>query len=53
MSEGGFAKNKVSAASLLDASVAKDKSGKTYYKYCSSLMQHGCHSPLSLPCIVA
>jgi len=33
MSEGGFAKNKVSSASLLDASVAKDKSGKTYYKY--------------------
>ena len=51
MSEGGFAKNKVSAASLLDASVAKDKSGKTYYKYCSSLMQHCCHSPLYLPCI--
>ena len=51
MSEGGFAKNKVSAASLLDASVAKDKSGKTYYKYSSSLMQHCCHSPLYLPCI--
>ena len=53
MSEGGFAKNKVSSASLLDASVAKDKSGKTYYKYCSGLMQHCCHRPLCLPCITA
>lgn len=32
-SEGGFAKNKVSAASLLDVSTAKDKKGKSYYKY--------------------
>lgn len=31
-SEGGFAKNKVQSASLLDASVAKDKNGKSYYK---------------------
>ena len=53
MSEGGFAKNKVSSASLLDASVAKDKSGKTYYKYCSGLMQHCCHRPLYLHCITA
>ncbi len=53
MSEGGFAKNKVSSASLLDASVAKDKSGKTYYKYCPGLMQHCCHRTLCLPCITA
>lgn len=33
LSEGGFAKNKVSAASLLDISTAKDKKGKPYYKY--------------------
>lgn len=32
-SEGGFQTNKVSAASLLDISSAKDKNGKTYYKY--------------------
>lgn len=32
-SEGGFEANKVSSASLLDVSTAKDKSGKTYYKY--------------------
>ncbi|CAL5221090.1 g3219 [Coccomyxa viridis] len=32
-SEGGFAANKVQSASLLDASVAKDKNGKSYYKY--------------------
>ena len=33
ISEGGFQPNKVSAASLLDASKATDKNGKTYYKY--------------------
>ncbi|EIE25005.1 photosystem II oxygen evolving complex protein PsbP [Coccomyxa subellipsoidea C-169] len=32
-SEGGFAPNKVSVASLLDVQQAKDKKGKTYYKY--------------------
>ncbi|CAD7698492.1 unnamed protein product [Ostreobium quekettii] len=32
-SEGGFAKNKVSSASLLDVATAKDKKGKSYYKY--------------------
>ena len=32
-SEGGFLPNKVSAASLLDASKATDKQGKTYFKY--------------------
>jgi hypothetical protein len=31
LSEGGFAPNRVSAASLLDASTTKDKKGKTYY----------------------
>jgi hypothetical protein len=31
LSEGGFAPNRVSAASLLDAGVTKDKKGKTYY----------------------
>ncbi len=30
-SEGGFAPNRVSAASLLDATTVKDKKGKTYY----------------------
>ncbi len=33
ISEGGFQANKVSAASLLDVQSAKDKNGKTYYKY--------------------
>ncbi|KAK9821725.1 hypothetical protein WJX81_005807 [Elliptochloris bilobata] len=33
ISEGGFQPNKVSAASLLDVQSAKDKNGKTYYKY--------------------
>ena len=32
-SEGGFAANRVSAASLLGVETAKDKKGKTYYKY--------------------
>lgn len=32
-SEGGFATNKVSSASLLDVSTAKDNKGKSYYKY--------------------
>ena len=32
-SEGGFAENKVSVASLLDVQEAKDQKGKTYYKY--------------------
>jgi hypothetical protein len=32
-SEGGFAPNKVSVASLLDVQQAKDKKGKSYYKY--------------------
>eukprot|EP00951_Prasinocladus_malaysianus_P027642 scaffold249067_cov38-Prasinocladus_malaysianus.AAC.1 len=32
-SEGGFAENRVSAASLLGVSTATDKKGKTYYKY--------------------
>jgi hypothetical protein len=32
-SEGGFAKNKVSSASLLDVQKAKDSKGKSYYKY--------------------
>ena len=32
-SEGGFKINKVAAASLLDVSTAKDKKGKSYYKY--------------------
>lgn len=33
LSEGGFDANKVSSASLLDLSTAKDKNGKVYYKY--------------------
>jgi len=33
LSEGGFAPNKVSAASVLDVQEATDKSGKKYYKY--------------------
>lgn len=33
MSEGGFAPNKVSAASLLDISEVTDKNGKKYYTY--------------------
>lgn len=32
-SEGGFAENRVSAASLLGVETATDKKGKTYYKY--------------------
>eukprot|EP00197_Chlamydomonas_leiostraca_P002026 CAMPEP_0202857334 /NCGR_PEP_ID=MMETSP1391-20130828/314_1 /ASSEMBLY_ACC=CAM_ASM_000867 /TAXON_ID=1034604 /ORGANISM="Chlamydomonas leiostraca, Strain SAG 11-49" /LENGTH=247 /DNA_ID=CAMNT_0049536125 /DNA_START=14 /DNA_END=757 /DNA_ORIENTATION=+ len=32
-SEGGFAPNRVSAASLLDVSSEKDKKGKTYYTF--------------------
>lgn len=32
-SEGGFAKNKVSTASLLDVETVKDKNGKSYYRY--------------------
>ena len=42
-SEGGFAANKVQSASLLDASVAKDKNGKSYYK---------CAFTISLPLIL-
>jgi hypothetical protein len=33
ISEGGFAANRVSAASLLDVSEDTDKKGKKYYKY--------------------
>jgi hypothetical protein len=33
ISEGGFAPNRVSAASILDISSTKDKKGKTYYQY--------------------
>ena len=33
LSEGGFAPNRVSAASLLDVSEAVDKKGKKYYRY--------------------
>lgn len=33
VSEGGFAPNRVSAASLLDLQTATDKKGKPYYKY--------------------
>lgn len=33
ISEGGFAPNRVSAASILDASTTTDKKGKTYYQY--------------------
>eukprot|EP00877_Chromochloris_zofingiensis_P003308 jgi/Chrzof1/12979/Cz07g15040.t1_PSBP[v5.2] len=33
ISEGGFAANRVSAASLLDVSESTDKKGKKYYKY--------------------
>lgn len=33
ISEGGFAKNKVSSAALLDVQKATDSKGKTYYKY--------------------
>eukprot|EP00210_Caulerpa_lentillifera_P000160 g155.t1 len=32
-SEGGFQKDKVSVASLMDMSTQRDKNGKTYYKY--------------------
>ena len=32
-SEGGFAKDKVSTASLLDQETVKDKNGRSYYKY--------------------
>jgi hypothetical protein len=32
-SEGGFAADRVSAASLLDVSEDTDKKGKKYYKY--------------------
>merc|ERR1712032_818879 len=33
MSEGGFAPDRVSAASLIDVSSEKDKTGRTVYKY--------------------
>lgn len=33
LSEGGFQRDKVSAASLIDVSTAKDNKGKSYYKY--------------------
>eukprot|EP00199_Chlamydomonas_sp_CCMP681_P005668 CAMPEP_0119111254 /NCGR_PEP_ID=MMETSP1180-20130426/34778_1 /TAXON_ID=3052 ORGANISM="Chlamydomonas cf sp, Strain CCMP681" /NCGR_SAMPLE_ID=MMETSP1180 /ASSEMBLY_ACC=CAM_ASM_000741 /LENGTH=246 /DNA_ID=CAMNT_0007098119 /DNA_START=76 /DNA_END=816 /DNA_ORIENTATION=+ len=33
MSEGGFAPNRVSAASLLEVTTSKDKKGKTFYAY--------------------
>jgi hypothetical protein len=33
MSEGGFAPNRVAAASLLDISEATDKKGKKYYRF--------------------
>ena len=39
-SEGGFAANKVQSASLLDVSVAKDKSGKSYYKCGFTIPSH-------------
>ncbi len=44
-SEGGFQPNKVSAASLLDVQSAKDKNGKTYYKY-EILTRSGAGHPL-------
>ncbi len=33
ISEGGFKKNQVSSAALLDVQKATDSKGKTYYKY--------------------
>ena len=33
MSEGGFAPNRVSAASILDVAATTDKKGKEYYTY--------------------
>lgn len=33
VSEGGFAPNRVSAVSLLDAEESTDKKGKKYYKF--------------------
>ena len=48
-SEGGFAENKVSVASLLDVQEAKDQKGKTYYKY-EILTRTGAGAPA--PCIV-
>lgn len=33
MSEGGFAPNRVSAASLLDVSTSADKKGTKFYNY--------------------
>ena len=61
LSEGGFAPNRVSAASLLDVKTEKDKKGKAYYVYeiltrtgestCSSPgMQIGQHSTAQLGC---
>lgn len=52
ISEGGFAKNKVSSASLLDVEKATDSKGKTYYKY-NVLVRAGephCIHKHSLPC---
>lgn len=57
MSEGGFAPNRVSAASLLDISTEADKKGKNYYKYeiltrtgklCSTCVMYHCFLSIDL-----
>ena len=48
ISEGGFQANKVSAASLLDVQSAKDKNGKTYYKYEILTRTGACPAPAPL-----
>ena len=47
-SEGGFGKDKVSNAALLDMQEATDKSGKTYYKY-ELLTRTGAKQSMPLP----
>ena len=45
ISEGGFKKNKTSAASILDVQQGQDKKGKDYYKY-ELLVRSGAYIPL-------
>ena len=50
VSEGGFKKNKTSAASILDVAQGQDKKGKDYYKY-ELLVRSG--APALLPAAAA
>ncbi len=60
LSEGGFAPNRVSAASLLEYGTQKDKKGKTYYTFeiltrtgTYALVSHTVRVSRSIACTIA